>query len=169
MGRRDRQRQQARRHPCVPDPRTDFIVEKATELGAAKIIPVQTDYTQGDRLRQDKLQAHALEATEQCGGTFVPEVTELTKLATLLDNWPSDRKILFCDEARVGQPVDLPKDKAPWAILIGPEGGFSEPERKALNAHPNAHAVALGPRILRADTAAVAALTLWQEHLGDWP
>jgi len=126
MGRRDRQRQQARRHPCVPDP-----------------------YTQGDRLRQDKLQAHALEATEQCGGTFVPEVTELTKLATLLDNWPSDRKILFCDEARVGQPVDLPKDKAPWAILIGPEGGF--------------------PRILRADTAAVAALTLWQEHLGDWP
>ena len=148
--------------------RTDFIVEKATEMGAARIIPVQTDYTQGDRLRQDKLQAHALEACEQCGGTFVPDVTELTKLATLLDTWPADRKILFCDEALVGQPIDLPTDKSPWAILIGPEGGFSDAERATLNAHPNAHAITLGPRILRADTAAVAALTLWQHRLGDW-
>jgi len=148
--------------------RTDFIVEKATEMGAAKIIPVQTDFTQGDRLRQDKLQAHALEATEQCGGTFVPEVTALTKLSALLETWPSDRKILFCDEALVGQTISLPTDQSPWAILIGPEGGFSDAERKTLRAHPNAHAIPLGPRILRADTAAVAALTLWQEHLGDW-
>jgi len=148
--------------------RTDFIVEKATEMGAARIMPVQTDFTQGDRLRQDKLQAHALEACEQCGGTYVPEVTDLTKLGTLLDTWPADRKILFCDEALVGQPTTLPADKSPWAILIGPEGGFSEAERTRLNAHPNAHAVPLGPRILRADTAAVAALTLWQMHLGDW-
>ncbi len=149
--------------------RTDFIVEKATEMGAARIIPVQTEFTNAERIRQDRLQAHAIEATEQCGGTFVPEVSDLQKLDRMLDSWPADRHLLFCDEAKVGETVrvqDLPQ--GPWAILIGPEGGFSPAERARLQNNACAHSISLGPRILRADTAAVAALTLWQQHLGDW-
>ena len=149
--------------------RTDFIVEKAVEMGAARILPVQTDFTNSERLRQDKLQAHATEAAEQCGGTFVPEVTELVGLQKLLADWPTDRHLLWCDEAMFGQASSLAGlPKGPWAILIGPEGGFSPAEQERLRGLPFIHAVSLGPRILRADTAAVAALTLWQEHLGDW-
>ena len=148
--------------------RTDFIVEKATEMGAARIMPVLTDYTQSDRVRRDKLQAHALEATEQCGGTFVPQVAEVAKLGAVLDGWDATRRIMFCDEALVGQVSALSQDAGPWAILIGPEGGFSQAERTRLRGLDCAHSVSLGPRILRADTAAVAALTLWQNALGDW-
>ena len=149
--------------------RTDFIVEKATELGAARICPVQTDFTNAERIRRDRLQAHAVEAAEQCGGTFVPEVAELDRLAALLDRWPSDRRLMVCDEGRVGEAPALPAGPGgPWAILIGPEGGFSPAERTRLAALPQAVTVGLGPRILRADTAAVAALTLWQSRLGDW-
>ena len=149
--------------------RTSFIVEKATELGAARIMPVQTEFTQSaNRIRQDKLQAHALEAAEQCGGTYVPEVADLQKLAKLLDGWDPTRRILFCDEAMVGETPGLPVETGPWAIFIGPEGGFSGKERDRLRAMECAHAISLGPRILRADTAAVAAMTLWQNALGDW-
>ena len=149
--------------------RTDFIVEKAAEMGAARIIPVQTDFTNSERIRQDRLQAHAVEAAEQCGGTFVPEVTGLQKLDTLLANWPEDRQLMFCDEALAGARACLPAaGSGAWAILIGPEGGFSDTERARLSALPAAHPVSLGPRILRADTAAVAALTVWQQALGDW-
>ncbi len=168
--------------------RTDFIVEKAAEMGAARIVPVQTDFTNSERIRQDRLQAHAVEAAEQCGGTYVPEVADLQKLSRLLDHWPEDRQLMFCDEAEVGNALVLgpaarsgapdllpgkalhasPRSDVPWAILIGPEGGFSEAERKRLHALPYSHVVSLGPRILRADTAAVAAMTLWQQALGDW-
>ncbi len=149
--------------------RTDFIVEKAAEMGAARIVPVQTDFTNSERIRQDRLQAHAVEAAEQCGGTYVPEVTDLRKLDRVLADWPEDRQLMFCDEAEVGSAKRLGAAKGDkWAILIGPEGGFSAAERKRLTAHPNAHIVALGPRILRADTAVVAAMTLWQKSLGDW-
>ena len=149
--------------------RTAFIVEKAVELGAARVVPVLTDFTQGaNRVRQDKLAAHALEAVEQCGGTYLPEVAEPVKLDALLRDWPADRQILFCDETRLGAADAIPDAPGPWAILIGPEGGFSEKEREKLQAMPQAHAISLGPRILRADTAAVAALTLWQAKLGDW-
>lgn len=154
--------------------RTDFIVEKATELGAARILPVQTRHTNSERIRQDRLQAHAIEAAEQCGGTFVPEVADLTSLDRLLADWPQDRRIMWCDEALVGardallQAGSQAGSAGPWAILIGPEGGFAETERKRLRAMPQVVPVSLGPRILRADTAAVAALTLWQAVLGDW-
>lgn len=149
--------------------RTAFIVEKAVELGVARILPVQTDYTQSvNRIRQDKLQAHAVEAAEQCGGTFVPPVGDLRKLDRLLADWPQDRQLMFCDEVLIGDPVALTGKGGPWAILIGPEGGFSPAERDRLRALPFAHPVSLGPRILRADTAAVVALTLWQQALGDW-
>lgn len=150
--------------------RTDFIVEKAAELGAARIVPVQTAFTNAERIRQDRLQAHAVEAAEQCGGTYVPEVADLHPLDRLLADWPGDRRILWCDESLVAAGVALRGADHPggWAILIGPEGGFSEAERARLRALPFVTPVGLGPRILRADTAAVAALVLWQEHLGDW-
>ena len=149
--------------------RTDFIVEKAVEMGAARIVPVQTDFTNSERIRQDRLQAHAVEAAEQCGGTFVPEVTDLHRLDRLLADWPEGRQLMFCDEAEAGAALTLAgATPGPWAILIGPEGGFSEAERKRLTALPFSRAVSLGPRILRADTAAVAALTIWQQVLGDW-
>ena len=149
--------------------RTDFIVEKAAEMGAVRIQPMQTEFTNSERIRRDRLQAHAVEAAEQCGGTFVPEVAELTRLDRLLADWPEDRQIMFCDEALVGGAEALGAAEGDkWAILIGPEGGFSPRERERLHAMENAHAVSLGPRILRADTAAVAAMTVWQQHLGDW-
>ncbi|PSL18911.1 16S rRNA (uracil(1498)-N(3))-methyltransferase [Shimia abyssi] len=159
--------------------RTDFIVEKAAEMGAARIMPVQTVFTNSERIRQDRLQAHAVEAAEQCGGTYVPEVTALQKLDRVLADWPEGRQLMFCDEAEVGSSSALSgvfaseaaregQGAGPWAILIGPEGGFSPEERARLKALPFAHIVSLGPRILRADTAAVAAMTLWQQALGDW-
>lgn len=160
----------------VKKARTDFIVEKAVELGVRRILPVQTAFTNSDRIRADKQRAHAVEAAEQCGATFVPEVAELTKLAPLLDKWPAERRLMFCDEALTGGSSALAGLLAlraeggpgPWAVLVGPEGGFSEAERARLQAMEAAHAVSLGPRILRAETAAVAALSLWQAVLGDW-
>jgi 16S rRNA (uracil1498-N3)-methyltransferase len=149
--------------------RTDFIVEKATEMGTARICPVQTRFTNSERIRQDRLQVHAVEAAEQCGGTFVPEVCALQKLDTLLAGWPENRQLVFCDEALVGTTASLAGVRpGPAAILIGPEGGFSPEERARLRAAPYATSISLGPRILRADTAAVAALSLWQTAVGDW-
>ncbi|MFT4014170.1 MAG: 16S rRNA (uracil(1498)-N(3))-methyltransferase [Paracoccus sp. (in: a-proteobacteria)] len=149
--------------------RTDFIVEKAAEMGAARILPVQTDHTNSERIRQDRLQAHAVEAAEQCGGTFVPEVTDLMPLSRLLDGWDASRRILWADEALAGPAQTLRGlDRGPWAILIGPEGGWSESERARLSGLEHVTRVSLGPRILRADTAAVASLALWQAELGDW-
>ena len=149
--------------------RTDFVVEKAAEMGAARIVPVMTDFTNAERVRRDRLQAHAVEAVEQCGGTHVPEVTDAMRLASLLEEWPSERRLMFCDEALAGPGAALEGPAGqPWAILIGPEGGFSDAERERLRGMRVSVPVGLGPRILRADTAAVAALTLWQAALGDW-
>ncbi|MCF6444391.1 16S rRNA (uracil(1498)-N(3))-methyltransferase [Nereida sp. MMG025] len=150
--------------------RTDFIVEKATEMGAARICPVQTDFTNADRIKQDRLQAHAVEAAEQCGGTFVPPVDALAKLTHVLDAWDPDRALIFCDEALVGRASsELGSLRtAPAALLIGPEGGFSQAERARLVDLPFVQTLSLGPRVLRADTAAVAALSLWQHAKGDW-
>jgi 16S rRNA (uracil1498-N3)-methyltransferase len=151
--------------------RTDFIVEKAAEMGAARIMPVQTDFTNAERIRRDRLQSHAVEAAEQCGGTFVPPVEELQRLSQVLTDWPDDRRLVFADEALVGADRGLSEaspDASKWAILIGPEGGFSDAERTRLRALPFVTPISLGPRVLRADTAAVAALTLWQSQRGDW-
>jgi 16S rRNA (uracil1498-N3)-methyltransferase len=148
--------------------RTDFIVEKAVELGASRILPVQTRHTNSERIRQDRLQAHAVEAAEQCGATFVPEVTDLQPLDKLLSQWPTDRRLYWCDETALGQPATITPATGRAAILIGPEGGFSADESAKLRQRPNVTPLSLGPRILRADTAAVAALTLWQAACGDW-
>lgn len=149
--------------------RTDFIVEKAAEMGAARIVPMQTEFTNSGRFQRDRLQAHAVEAAEQCGGTYVPEVSEMARFDRVLHDWDPDRRIMFCDEALASSvAAPLLAGKGPWAIFIGPEGGFSDIERKRLHGLDHATAVSLGPRILRADTAVVAAMTIWQQTLGDW-
>src|SRR5690606_3049011 len=133
-----------------------------------RILPVQTDHTNAERIRRDRLQAHAVEAAEQCGGTFVPEVADLMPLGRLLDGLDG-RRPPWADEAATGPATALDGlPRGPWAILIGPEGGFSQAERNRLRGMEAVTRISLGPRILRADTAAVAALALWQAALGDW-
>lgn len=157
----------------VKKARTDFIVEKAVELGVARLIPVQTDFTNAERIRQDKTEAHVREAAEQCGATHLTEVAPLTPLAKLLSGWDPARRILWADESGATAASGVPAfmgalPPGPWAILIGPEGGFSEKERDRLRALPFVTPFILGPRILRAETAALAAITLWQAFQGDW-
>lgn len=152
----------------------EFAVEKATELGAARIRLVTTARTQPQHLRLDRLDAIAEESAEQTGRQDVPAVDAPVKLDALLDGWDagqdSGRRLMFCDETG-GAPA-IPALRAagegPWAILIGPEGGFTSEEGARLRALPFAAAVSLGPRVLRADTAATTALTLWQAAIGDW-
>jgi 16S rRNA (uracil1498-N3)-methyltransferase len=150
--------------------RIDWLVEKTCELGVAKLLPILTNRTIVDKLNTVRLTAHMIEAAEQCGRTFVPPVSEPTKLSALLKNWPANRTLLFCDETG-GQPLPAyltGHTKSPLAILIGPEGGFDDAERAAIRALPQSVAISLGPRILRADTAAVAALSVIQSMIGDW-
>ena len=149
--------------------RTDFIIEKATELGAARIIPIKTENTNSKRIQRDRLQAHAIEAAEQCGGTFVPVIENFQRWDKILSNWPVDRNLLFCDEGQIGKSVEI--NNIPFgkcAVLIGPEGGFSQDERDRIATIKSSYPFSLGPRILRADTAAVVALSLWQTIRGDW-
>jgi 16S rRNA (uracil1498-N3)-methyltransferase len=145
--------------------RIDWLVEKATELGVKRLLPVVTRRTVVDRLNLERLRAHAVEAAEQCERTALPELVEPRKLDAALKSWPEDRRLWFADEAG-GEPfAPLP---GPAAILIGPEGGFTDEERLAIRALPQARPVSLGPRILRADTAALAAVALWMGAAGDW-
>jgi 16S rRNA (uracil1498-N3)-methyltransferase len=145
--------------------RIDWIVEKATELGVARLLPVITQRTIVDRVNIDRLRAHAVEAAEQCERTALPVLDEACKLASLLKYWPEDRTLLFADE-NGGEPFEARPGAS--AILIGPEGGFTEEERSLVRALPQARPVSLGPRILRADTAALAAISLWMAAAGDW-
>lgn len=151
--------------------RLETIVEKAAELGAARVRLVITERTNADHAKVARLQAIAVEAAEQTGRLDVPEVLEPVKLPKLIQGWDAQRRLLFCDEggdAPAALEALAGKPAGPWAVLIGPEGGFSPVEREVLRALPYATAASLGPRILRADTAAIAALTLWQAALGDW-
>ena len=149
--------------------RLETIIEKAAELGARRVRLVTTERTNADHIRVERLRAIAMEAAEQTGRLDVPQIAEPVKLDRLLTDWDPARLLLFCDEAgdapTVPEAVTTP---GPWAILIGPEGGFSPGERDRLRALPFATAATLGPRILRADTAAISALTLWQAAVGDW-
>ena len=147
--------------------RIDWMVEKATELGVAEMRPVLTRRTIVDRLNLDRLRAHAIEAAEQCERTSLPELAEPRKLDHYLGDWPADRILYFADEAG-GEPLAKAAAPGPAAILIGPEGGFTDEEREAIRALPQARPIGLGPRILRADTAAIAAIALWMGKAGDW-
>mgnify|MGYP003757422157 FL=1 len=149
--------------------RIDYMIGKATELGVARMLPVVTKRTNLERIKQGKLIANATEAAEQCGRMSVPDIDPISSLDDVLDKWPEDRMILFCDEAGDAVQIkEITSEGDKWAILIGPEGGFNEGERQMIRAHSNTIPITLGPRILRADTAAVSAISLWQSFMGDW-
>jgi 16S rRNA (uracil1498-N3)-methyltransferase len=147
--------------------RIDWIVEKATELGVARLMPVLTRRTIVDRTNSDRLFAHMVEAAEQCERTALPELAEPAKLDAILKSWPQDRGLLFADESG-GAPMTEALSPGPAAILIGPEGGFTDEEGAAIRTLPQAKPISLGPRILRAETAAIAAVSLWMAGAGDW-
>ena len=151
--------------------RLETIVEKAAELGARRVLLVTTERTNADHTNVQRLTAIATEAAEQTGRLDVPLVLAPVKLTALLADWDLGRGLMFCDEAGDAQPAQTAltgRAQGPWAVLIGPEGGFSPAERDRIRSLPSVLPVGLGPRILRADTAAISALTLWQSVLGDW-
>jgi len=145
--------------------RVDWMAEKACELGVARFVPVLTRRAVVDKLNLDRLRAHMIEAAEQCGRTALPALDEPAKLERLLGSWPADRTLYFADETGGDRFAPEP---GPAAILIGPEGGFDPTERAAIRALPQARGISLGPRILRAETAALAAVALWMGQAGDW-
>jgi 16S rRNA (uracil1498-N3)-methyltransferase len=151
--------------------RLDYMVQKAVEMGVSRLQPVMTRRTQSGRVNLERMRANAIEAAEQCGLLSLPEIAEPVALDRLLADWPSGRALIFCDEdAAQADPLaalgKLPRGQL--AVLIGPEGGFDDSERNQLRKLPHVTAISLGPRILRADTAAVAALALIQARLGDF-
>jgi 16S rRNA (uracil1498-N3)-methyltransferase len=146
---------------------TDWLVEKATELGVARLIPVITQRTVAERVKLARLEAIAIEAAEQCGRTVLPEIAEPLPLDRLLGERESGRTLYFADEGG-GEPAAEAFKPGPALILTGPEGGFTEEERSAVRGSPNATPISLGPRILRAETAALAALAAWMSVVGDW-
>lgn len=149
----------------------DYVVQKATELGVRVLQPVTTRRTIVSRVNIDRMRANAIEAAEQSDRLMVPDVCEPVPLDTLLAGWPAGRHILFCDEAGDAPSIAQALRVAPpgsWAILTGPEGGFDPEERDAIRRQAFVIPVSLGPRILRADTAALAALAVWQALIGDW-
>lgn len=151
--------------------RLDYMVQKATEMGAAVLQPVLTRRTEVNRVKLDRMRANVIEAAEQCGVLRVPEVREPASLDKMLDGWKPERRIIWCDEeSAVTSPLNVLKDMAPGplAVLIGPEGGFEMSEREKLQALEFVTSLSLGPRVMRADTAAVAALALVNAVLGDW-
>jgi 16S rRNA (uracil1498-N3)-methyltransferase len=146
---------------------TDWLVEKATELGAARLIPVMTQRTVAERVKLERLEAIAIEAAEQCGRTRLPEIVEPVQLAKLLQAHDPARTLYFADEGG-GEPAVASFKSGPTVILTGPEGGFTEKERALVRGAPNSVPVSLGPRILRAETAALAALAAFMAVAGDW-
>ncbi|TXI10844.1 MAG: 16S rRNA (uracil(1498)-N(3))-methyltransferase [Novosphingobium sp.] len=150
-------------------PNFDLVLEKATELGAAKIVPVLTRRCVADKLNPDRALTIMTEAAEQCARTALPDLGETMKLEHLLREWPEERTLFFADE-NGGMPaaVAFSIHSGPAALLIGPEGGFDETERALVRAHPAAVALSLGPRILRGETAAIAGTALWMGMQGDW-
>lgn len=151
--------------------RMDYLVQKAVEMGAGLLQPVMTQHVQGKITSLERLQANAVEAAEQCGVLAIPKVTAPQKLKDLLEGWSSDRRIIFCDEdSKTQNPLAALSriEERRLALLVGPEGGFSDEERLLLRSLPFVTAIPLGPRILRADTAAVAALAVVQAAIGDW-
>lgn len=152
--------------------RIDFLAEKATELGCRRLLPVMTRFTAVDRVNVERLRANAREAAEQCERLDVPQVEAPRPLPNLLDDWPHERRLLVCSERGKANPLseilDIEDAGQPTAVMTGPEGGFAETELETLARLPFVTLVSLGPRILRADTAALAALAVWQSVRGDW-
>lgn len=151
--------------------RMDYLIQKAVEMGAGMLQPVITQHVQGKIGNIERLQANAVEAAEQCGVLAIPTVRPTVKLKDMLERWPSQRRIIYCDEDASTQnplPALAAITERSLALLVGPEGGFSDEERQLLRSLPFVTAIPLGPRILRADTAAVAAMAVVQAAIGDW-
>ena len=150
--------------------RFDLVLEKATELGVRRIQPLFTRRCVADKLNPERARAVTVEAAEQCARTALPELAAPVRLESLLRDWPSDRTLFFADELG-GAPAAraFVEHPAPAALLTGPEGGFDDAERAAIRALPRAVPISLGPRILRGETAAIAAAALWMALAGDWP
>jgi 16S rRNA (uracil1498-N3)-methyltransferase len=150
--------------------RLDYVVQKATELGVRRLVPVITQRTIAERVNLERMRANVAEAAEQCNLVFVPEVLEPRKLALAIREWDPGRRLIYCDETAANRnPLAALRGlAAPAAVLIGPEGGFTVEERAMLQGLAHVTPISLGPRIMRADTAAVAALTVVQAMLGDW-
>lgn len=151
----------------LKSPRFEGVAEKATELGVSRLVPLITRRTVPDRVNAGRLRARMVEAAEQCERTALPALAEPVALERLLAEWPAGRALIVADEEG-GAPMAALDAGPPAAILIGPEGGWDPAERAALLSHPAVRRLALGPRVLRADTAAVAATSLWMAHAGDW-
>lgn len=150
--------------------RFDMVLEKATELGVARIQPVITRRCVADKLNLERARAITTEAAEQCARTALPELSEPVKLDSLLRDWPTGRVLFFADEeGGVAAASAFASHAGPAALLIGPEGGFDDAERQMLREYPNVSPIGLGPRILRGETAAIAAAALWMGTRGDWP
>ena len=151
--------------------RLDYLVQKAVEMGAGVLQPVMTQHVQGKLGSTERVRANVIEAAEQCGVLGIPDVEEPRRLEDVLATWPTDRRIIFCDEGSDSQnplPILAAVKEKKLALLIGPEGGFSETERTLLRSLDFVSSIPLGPRILRADTAAVAAMAVIQATVGDW-
>ena len=149
--------------------RFDLVLEKATELGVDRILPVITRRCVADKLNAERAATVVTEAAEQCARTALPEVAAVSRLDTLLDEWPQERHLFFADEEG-GEPAAdaFCYAEGPAALLVGPEGGFDDAERAAIRAHPASVAISLGPRILRGETAAIAGMAVWMAEAGDW-
>jgi len=173
--------EQTREQPATPDlvyafaplkvGRLDYLVQKAVEMGAGILQPTLTQHTQAPKVAVEKYEANVIEAAEQCGVLAVPSVRQPVKLERLLAEWDKARRLIFCDESAAGDnplPILQTITETKFGLLVGPEGGFSDEERRMLSALPFVTAIPLGPRILRADTAAVAAMAVVQATLGDW-
>lgn len=172
-------RERLREREAVPDfvlcaallkkPNFDLVLEKATELGVAAVQPVVTRRCVADKLNPERAQTIVTEAAEQCARTALPRVEPAAKLEALLRDWPQERALFFADE-QGGEPAvaAFAAHPGPAALLVGPEGGFDEGERALVRAHPQARAITLGPRILRAETACISATALWMAMAGDW-
>lgn len=172
-------RERLREREAVPDfwlcaallkkPNFDLVLEKATELGVARIQPMITRRCVADKLNAERAETIVTEAAEQCARTALPQVAEPVKLDALLREWPAGRALFFADETG-GAPAagQFAAHSGPAALLVGPEGGFDEEERAAIRAHPMARAISLGPRILRGETASIGATALWMAIAGDW-
>ena len=150
--------------------RLDYVVQKATELGARRLRPVMTSRTVAERVNLERMRANVVEAAEQCNLVHVPEVLEPEKLEKVLATWEKGRSLVYCDETMVDHnPLESLKSvRTPSAVLVGPEGGFTDDEKALLKSRDFVIPISLGPRIMRADTAAIAALTLVQALAGDW-
>ena len=160
----------------IKQARLDYLSQKTCEMGVKKLFPIFTEYTQVKKINIDRIRSNLIEAAEQCDFNNIPEVSEAINFNYILDNWDKffkDRKVIFCDETSKSDVFEILNDQknkvnSKWAIIVGPEGGFSDFERNNIENKNNSMSISLGPRVIRSDTAVVAILAIFQMIIGDW-